>query len=314
VSTKSQQDFWRTLVNLRAIAKRLGAVPAGSEGSRSENQIILNGLHVVAFAALEDFVRRRTHEVISWLGIQDIHFDQFPVALQMLILEGTIEGVAFSLSRIDRKDKVTLLQLQGLLIGEAGEKGKFTPSEFFFGRSSSNLSKGSLTTFLGAMGIDGSSTCLSSLAEVVGMRHLGSVEEVFTRLSKNRHSAAHAFSDEYKLTEYQTDISAALPFFAFAFDTAISQCAASIRKSVVEEGLVYDGFSVDGIFIRVLEFDAQEKVWIERRGNKIVSNLSKGEVGKRLEKFRKGELGRGDTILKMGLHGAIDEWIQPLIS
>jgi len=305
-------DFIATLKSIGSIADKLGAVPVGIDASRGENHLILNGLRVSAFAAFEDFVRRRAHEVISWLGEAQVRFEQFPEALQMLVLQGTIEGVSFSLSRTEKNDRVIFLQIQGLLLGNSGENSKFVPSEFFFGRSASNLSRDDLRSLLAALGLGDKLLCLSDVAALVGMQHLGSINETFSRLSKSRHGAAHAFPSNYKLAEFKTDISSALPLLAFAFDTSLSQGVHAMKKTIIDDQQKYQGFDVKRIGVRIIEFDTSESCWKEYRNGRLTVSLTKGKLAKRVKELETGQVGKDDTILLKSDSGGISGWIQPL--
>jgi hypothetical protein len=306
-------DFWDTVRNLRELSGALGDVPPGTQGARSPNHIRLNGLHIVAFAALEDFIRRRAHEVISWLGVKGVHFENFPSRLQTLILQGTIEGINFSLSRTDKDDRVTLLQLQGLLLSNTGENDQaFVPSEYFFGRAASNISRDNIRDLLEAFGLGEKFSCLNDVTALLEMPFLGSVESVFTRLAKNRHRAAHGFGLDYKVSDFRSDMANALPLFAFAFDTSVSQCAQALQKTVVIDNVSFDKFSAAASIIRIVEFNPDQSGWQENRLGKIVKKLKKGELNRRLQAFENRTMGSGETIIVKNEKGLINGWIQPI--
>lgn len=306
-------DFWCTICTLRELSESLGDVPPGTQGSRSVNHIRLNGLHVVAFAALEDFIRRRAHEVISWLGVEGVRLENFPRRLQMLILQGTIEGINFSLSRTDKDDRITLLQLQGLLLSSSGENDQaFVPSEYFFGRAASNISRDDVRELLEAFGLGERLACLNEVTALLEMPLLESIESVFTRLAKNRHRAAHGFGLDYKLSDFRSDMAHALPLFAFAFDTSISQCAQALHKTVVTDKAVFEKFSAATSIVRIVGFDPEQSCWHEYRLGKIIKKLKKGELRKRLDAFANRTMGRGETLIVKNEKGLIDGWIQPI--
>jgi hypothetical protein len=306
-------DFWATVCTLRELSEALGDVLPGTQGARSANHIRLNGLHVVAFAALEDFIRCRAHEVVSWLGTEGVRLESFPSRLQMLILQGTFEGINFSLSRTDKDDRVTLLQLQGLLLSSSGENDRpFVPSEYFFGRAASNISRDNIRELLEAFGLGDKFTCLNEVTVLLQMPVLGSVESVFTRLAKNRHRAAHGFGLDYKLSDFRSDMASALPLFAFAFDTAISQCAQAMRKTVVTDNTAFEKFSAAASIIRSVEFDPANSSWNEHRLGKTIKVLKKGQLRSRLQEFSNRTLGKGDTIIVKNEKGLINGWIQPV--
>ncbi|HDR9030276.1 TPA: hypothetical protein QDB14_004513 [Burkholderia vietnamiensis] len=311
--SEAYEDFWATICTLRELSEALGDVLPGTQGARSANHVRLNGLHVVAFAALEDFIRRRAHEVISWLGAEGVRLESFPNRLQMLILQGTIEGINFSLSRTDKDDRVTLLQLQGLLLSSSGENDQaFVPSEYFFGKAASNISRDDVRELLEAFGLGEKFACLSEVTALLEMPLLGSIEGVFTRLAKNRHRAAHGFGLDYKLSDFRSDMANALPLFAFAFDTSISQCAQALRKTVIADKVAFEKFSAATSVIRIVEFNPDQSGWQENRLGKIVKKLKKGELRQRLQAFANRAMGSGETIIVKNEKGLINGWIQPI--
>ena len=146
-------DFIAALASLREEAAQMpNLTPAQLSNNRSAAHLRLNGLSVVAFSSLEDFIRRRTYEVIRWLGEQSVPFASLPKSLQSTILIGTLKGLNFSLDRAEKDDRSFIVQLEGLLLGQTGENGKFVPSEYFFGRSASNISAGVVKQLLQAVG------------------------------------------------------------------------------------------------------------------------------------------------------------------
>lgn len=313
---EAYSDFWTTIKHLRELASSLGDATPGTQNSRSINHLRLNGLHVTAFSALEDFLRRRAHEVVSWLGKEGVSFERLPEKLQRLILQGTVKGLCYSLSRTT-EDQVTLLQLQGLLLSNTGEANQpFEPSEFFFGRSASNLQKDDIRQLTEAFGLGDDLTCLTDISQMVSLHHLGDLGAVFTRLSKNRHSAAHSFSTDDKCGDFKSDMNSALPALAFSVDTCLSQCAIAIKQAEKKEDQSkkppFQGFSASSSNIRTLEFDRHTAKWNERRNGNPPKELNKGDLKKRLENFSNGTLGKDDTILLRGELGSIEGWIQPL--
>lgn len=309
--SSAREDLWQSLASLRNIAGSLGPAPVGQAAARSEPQLILNGLHIAAFSSLEDFVRRRAHEVITWLGAQGVHFSDFPEVLQTLILRGTIEGVSFSLSRVAADQKVTHLQIEGMLLAETGENKTFVPSNYFFGKSSSNIAQGAIISLLEAFGLGEKFSSASKIIAALGSSHLGTMGGIWNKLSTNRHSAAHAFSSDYRPSDFINDMNSSMPIFAFALDTVLSQCAIYIRKKVVSEKVSYLGYDQSTWNLRVIQFDALKSHWTEMRDGKHVKVLTKGQVAGRMDLFKTKVAGKDDSIIKIDGAGRIDEWIQP---
>lgn len=305
------EDLLRTLTALRKIVDELGSVQLGTGMDRSVNSLCLNGAHVTAFAALEDFLRRRVLEVIRWLGKSDVKFNDFPQALKKFLLEETIKGINFSLQRTDESERVSFLQLEGLLMDSTINSAvKFEPSDYCFGKSQSNLSKAQIGDFISAMMIKDGLTSLTTVGVAAGLGMLGPPDRIFVRLAINRHKAAHAFGSDYKINDFIDDMNTGLPLFAFVFDTCISQCAYEIKKSVAE-GRKFNYFNSDDITLRRFEFNTRTSKWNEFRGLNFVQELAKGGLQKRVQKFKKDNLAVGETIFIRGGNGGVESWVQP---
>jgi hypothetical protein len=305
------EDFLNTLGALRMIANELGPAQIGSGVERSPNTLRLNGAKVTAFAALEDFFRRRVLEVIRWLGDSNVKFVDFPQAFRKFLLEETIKGIHFWLQKTDDSERVSFVQLEGLLMDTTiNPQVKFEPSDYCFGKSQSNISKGQILDLLNAMMISDGLASLAKISTATGLAILDAPDKIFVRLAKSRHKAAHAFSSNYNILDFKDDLNSNLPLVAFTFDTCISQCAFSIHKSVTE-GKIFSSFKVDTITLRRFQFNNVSAQWQEFRGQHPVQDLAKGGLEKRLKKFAKDNLALGETILVSGGNGGIEKWIQP---
>lgn len=305
-------DFLKTVGALREIAADLGPAQIGSGMDRAANSLRLNGAHVTAFSALEDFIRRRVIEIIQWLGNNHIKFNDFPQVLKKYLLEETIRGINFSLQRTDDSERVSLLQLEGLLIETTINPAvKYEPSIYCFGKSQSNLSKSQLSDLINAMVIKDGFGSLTSVAAAAGLTFLGPPDRIFSRLATNRHRAAHGFGSDYRLQDFLDDLNSSLPLMAFAFDTCISQCANNMRKCV-DEGRSINLFDATNIILRRFEFNATTSYWQEFRGSNLIQDLPKGGRDKRIRKFKKDNLAVGESILVRATNGGIEYWIQPI--
>jgi hypothetical protein len=313
--TKALDDLLATLEGLNEAVERLerhGSM-VGSSASRSSSALTLNGLRVGAFASLEDYLRRRTYEAVCWLG-QQVPFESLTDALRQFILEETIKGLAFSLQR-DDNDRVTTIQLQGLLIGASSEVGApFEPSEYFFGKSASNISKGHVKAFLDALDIEAGFGALSEIAHLVGMQHIGQPSDLLHQLALARHSSAHSFPSDYKLSEFKTQLSSGLPLVAFTYDTCVSQCVLSIKNAIASNHKP-SKFNASNMHLRKFEFDLSASGWNEFRCGTSGSTLTrthKKNIDVRIQSLRSGAARTNDTIVKVGSGGKLESWYQPI--
>lgn len=306
-------DFLTTVTALEAVATKLEAAASPSEsGYRSSNALQLNGLQVIAFAAVEDFLRRRTFEVISSLGKENFKFNELPPNLKLFILEGTVAGLSFVLNKTDSEDRLTLLQLEGLLLGSTSDDNEpFSPSEYFFGRSQSNLSTSNVKLLLEALNIAGGWTCVADIADMVGYQHLGPPSQIFTRMATNRHRAAHAFGGDYKVEDFVKQMQSGARILAFGFDTCINQAVFQLKKAKLNN-VQYETFNSSNAVLRILSFNTKTNNWEVIRGGRVAKKLVKGQKEKYIGDFTASCKLNGESMLVVNNKGQPETWIQPI--
>ena len=315
-------DFMGALASLREEADVLPSLTINQlSNNRSAAHLRLNGLSVVAFSTLEDFVRRRTLEVVKWLGDQGVPFSTLPIGLQTLILTGTIKGLYFFLDRTERQklplDKSLVVQLEGMALSQTGENGKFVPSEFFFGRNSSNISLGSIRELFQAAGFSNVENVIDQIGKQFRLSIQANIFLLFGDLAQKRHSSAHTFPLDYRSADFVEDVKRRLPIFAACFDACLSQYAyLHVRDYSADNLMQFDQarfFGKSGAMFRVVEWDPEKKEWQEFLNGHFAASLSgKGKIEKRKLDFREGKYGRGNSILWMNEKGLIVEWNGPV--
>lgn len=308
-------DFISTLTGLREEGAGLSAISGVAVKPRSAPCLRLNGLTVVAFAALEDFLRRRAYEIVSWLGSRGVTFDSLPHSLQTAILVGTLKGLHYSLDKMEKSDRDVMIQLEALLLSQAGENSAFMPSKYFFGRSASNISNSALNELLQAFGYTDVDGAMNEVARRLSFQHIGRVMEQFSSLARNRHSSAHTFPQDYRHTDFLSDVNIRLPLVAVCFDTCLSQLAILVQKNFkdgINHSFAQKDFLEKTALIRVAEWSHEKKGWDEFMNAKQVKFSSKKNFQSRLIKFRDGSLGKDNTIIVKDERGFICDWIQPI--
>lgn len=311
------EDFFAALESLREEAMQMPTLTSSQlSNNRSAAHLRLNGLSVVAFCVLEDFVRRRALEVVRWLGGQNVPFGALPTGLQSAILIGTLKGLNFSLDRAEKGDRTFIVQLEGMLLGQTGENGKFVPSEYFFGRSASNISEGALKTLLQAIGFNDVEAAFDSIGQKFRLPSPSKIFSIFENSSSKRHAAAHTFPISYLLADFTEDVTSRIPAFAACFDACLAQYAYLHAADVLAQknaAFKQSEFLDSRAKIRVVEWNSIERQWDEYLdGHKAKSYKGKAAMERRKSEFRSGELGRGHSILWLNEKGVIVDWHNPV--
>lgn len=305
-------DLRTTFSAIHTLAAALGTPPVGESRARSKEALQLNGLQVVAFAALEDFVRRRVFEAMQSFGQNNMCFDDLPEKIRLYVLTETIAGISFALARTDADEKLTVLQLEGLLLGASSDpKIPYEPSEYIFGRSTSNISGGQLRELFEALDIAGGLASLTTVAAAAGYPHLGAPDQIFRRFAQNRHRAAHGFGLDFRLSDFLTDLQSAGLVFAFAFDTCLSQAIYRYKEAHAENRM-YEAFKPAGVKLRKLSFNLRTKEWDVVWAGRTAASVAKGRFDGYVDTFRGTSQRNGETLLAVNGHGSPILWVQPI--
>jgi hypothetical protein len=184
------------------------------------SQLLRNGLAVVAFATLEDFLRRRTQELLGQLP-GDRAFGDLSERLRLASRRGALHA-ALRQARYMANQGV---DVQAFLVGVAEEVAS-TPtaspaiSKWSLGYGASNLQVDEVPEILKAFEVEGSWECLNELARRAGSGGL-SLRDGFREISKRRHNAAHDGSALIPLSDLKNAPDQVLAT-TFAFDAACS--------------------------------------------------------------------------------------------
>ncbi|WP_156466471.1 hypothetical protein [Rhizobium sp. Leaf306] len=185
-------------------------------------RMLRNGLCVVGFTMLEDFIKSRADEVIEKVGQGPIAFSQLPERLQHLGTIDVLDGLRQQTRRMmsDKLDALPMVQHHSQQIAST-VNAQFQLSFLGFGRDASNLNstavKGLLRTFQIKDG-------WGQIGHVGGRIGFGipSMEQSFVNASKSRHAAAHEIRANTLLATLRTTINDAVAI-ALGYDLLLSK-------------------------------------------------------------------------------------------
>jgi hypothetical protein len=313
----AREDFLLAMSSLQVATAKISSPAIGTNASRSAEYLQLNGLHVVAFALLEDFLKRRTLEVLREAGKAKVRFDFFPESLKLHVLQESFKGINFYLSR---KIAAGENRLENLIIEilslhtTADNNSDFEPSDFCFGKSQSNISLAQITNFLDALGMS-SSLVFSKIMERMQLEHLGSAELIYARLAENRNSAAHAFNVDFDLINFLNDIRIGYRLIAFIFDTALSQAIHTLKNAAVAN-IVYECPTAEEIPLRAIRFDSIKREWQVARqlgdNEYQLDSIKEKGLASKLEAMKRSKHDKDDSIFVINNEGALHTWLQPI--
>ena len=198
-------------------------------------RLLRNGLMVAAFNSLEDFLRQRSAELLSFVSRTSLRFDDLPRAL---MLAATLEAmkaahVRAKLSMAQGDDPFPILQLTAAEIASTAS-GPLSLSRFALGYSGSNVSADEVSTMLAAFHVGDVWNELTALSSRVG---LGAVplKDPFSQGSRLRNAAAHEPDANVQPTDLQSFCQQATAI-ALGFDLLGSRAARLLHDSTTPYG------------------------------------------------------------------------------
>lgn len=209
-------------------------------------RILRNGLAVIGFATLEDFLRRRTGELIVATGGARFPFSQLPLRMREAMTKSVIDALRFQMRLNDREAYIRLVQDHATKIASTSAlTGGFQPSEFAFGHDASNLAHGDIKEVLGDFKVrDGWGMIDRLLARGVG--GIWATQGAFESAAKRRHSAAHEASFDAPITDLSAFVRIASGI-ACGFDILLSRAIDLLL--VGDRRMLDDNFGLDQTMI-----------------------------------------------------------------
>src|SRR5688572_20617655 len=126
----AREDFFKRIDDV-ALVLSDDSLKDGSLTDTEKNakaRVLRNGLAVVLFAILEDFIRQRTSEVLMAVGTAGVVFDRLPEKLRKAATIGFLSTLGFRIKLQEDADKLEFLQLEARRIAStAGSPFEISP-------------------------------------------------------------------------------------------------------------------------------------------------------------------------------------------
>jgi len=172
----------------------------GPPAAHQQNQVasmFRNGLAVLEFATIEDFIRQRTAEVLDTFS-NTLSFDDLSEKLQTAVTTGALKAILFRQNYEPDPIKWTFNQLKPVARAETNITSL---SPLSFGQSSSNIGPDDVSNILSAFGIEGGWTSISTISRRVGIGGAVDYCQSFKNMATRRHKAAHNININIPLSD-----------------------------------------------------------------------------------------------------------------
>lgn len=198
---------------------------------RSHNEkarLLRNGLAIIEFNILEDFIKKRLGEILKEIGRYTISFDRLPAKLKEACVVGALKGIqerSVNLKR-DSEDYILFLQTETGFVAST-KNSVFELSEYSLGWDKSNINHDDIPNFLKTFNINSGWDAIKSISIMIGVT-LADPKFIFLNAQQRRHKAAHNPEADSLLSDLK-DFVLQSKVIALSFDLLLSKSLKYIK-------------------------------------------------------------------------------------
>lgn len=210
-------------LSIDAVTSRALTEPLHNDVAR----MLRNGLAVVGFAALEDFLKSRTSEILSEVGRTSIPFQDLPERLQHATTFDAVAALSYQLSLLRQKaDRVVYVQEHAQKIASTATAAyELSPHSLGFGQA--NLQDQVIKDVLKCFLIDDPWGEMTKLASRLGLAALP-LDETYRSAAIRRHRAAHVAHADTPQADLVQFVKEAMAI-AIGFDALLSRAITRMK-------------------------------------------------------------------------------------
>lgn len=188
-------------------------------------KMLRSGLAVVGFAALEDFIKRRSSEITRDISSAGVPFNNLPEKLQHAFTHEAIPAINYQSRLRDKADRITYVQNQASNIASTSSNSYLLPEDVF-GYDQPNIQKETIKKILSSFNISDPWRAMTNVASRVGLIALP-LEQSFNNAATRRHKAAHVAGIDIPETDISQFVKEGLAI-SIAFDSLLTRAAKEI--------------------------------------------------------------------------------------
>ncbi|WP_082356708.1 HEPN domain-containing protein [Pseudomonas nunensis] len=226
-------------------------------------RMLRNGLAVVGFAALEDFIKSRTSEVLNDVGRSGVPFQDLPEKLRNAATIEAVSALSYQLSIRQKADRISYIQEQALkLASTANTAYELTPHAF--GYNQANVQDGTILDILKSFKIENPWGQMSQLSSRLSLTALP-LNETFKGASLRRHRAAHVAHADTPQTDLSQFVREAFAV-AIGFDALISKALSRLKAHDLD--YLSGNTTIDSTSIKIRTIKPESGFWKEMVDNR----------------------------------------------
>lgn len=231
----SRTTFYERLSAYRGALEEPAIVsqPPNEISHNAKARLFRNGLAVMGFAILEDFIRTRMAEILDRVGNGPTAFVDLPSALRRASTLGVVEGIKFTSNFLDSQSTAFYAHVQNHSQSVASTAtAAYRISSLAFAADHPNVQGSDIENILLAFHINQPWTAIQTMSHRTGSGVI-SAREAFLAALTRRNMAAHQANSDIEFGELEAFSSVATAIAA-GFDLMISHALRKILDGDVD--------------------------------------------------------------------------------
>lgn len=187
-------------------------------------RMLRNGMAIIGFTILEDFIKRRTGEILKGIGSPTslCNFVNLPEKLKEAITFSALKGITARADMLRRnsEDHIQFVQEETTFISST-RNSSFELSSYSIGWEKSNIADSDIKDILSIFNIDGGWNSIQFLSTIYSTSII-QPSMLFENFASNRHRAAHNTTTDSSMTEL-INFENQSKIIALCFDSLVSK-------------------------------------------------------------------------------------------
>ncbi|MBB3184170.1 hypothetical protein FHR95_001731 [Halomonas fontilapidosi] len=267
-------------------------------------RMLRNGLAVVSFASLEDYIKKRSSEAMAEISRCTILFTELPEKLQKAATYEVLSALNYQLGLLDKDDKPAYVQEHALKIASTATPN-FELSAHTFGYSQANISNTVVGSILKSFNVEDPWRQMSLMSSDLGLTAALSLSEIFGSASLRRHRAAHVAGADTPPTDIKQFVKEAFAI-AITFDALLSKAIQKLIEN--DDDFVRNGQKVDASSVKFRTIKFVDGRWKEYIGNSRRAFRTSNELDVLQREARRRAHMSKEVIVEFDEQGLVNWW------
>ncbi|SDG11811.1 hypothetical protein SAMN05216571_104349 [Onishia taeanensis] len=230
MAVQFRRDFISHFNNFKQ-ALSLDPVSTVSLPSNGSSKLLRNGLAVVGFTALEDFIKNRFSVAFEEIAQTRVTFDELPEKIQKAVTYEAVSSIEHQISirkHLEHSDKLDFIQSEAEKIASTSNERGFKLTGYAFGFGKSNVSGTDVKEALNCFHVKNPWEVMTSIAQVIGLVSLP-LSNSYQNASNRRHKAAHVAQADTPYSDLENYVGEAISI-AISIDIVVGRCVSKISQ------------------------------------------------------------------------------------